>query len=189
MELCETDLEMELGLDYDLIDIAKPVLRPESEILEYIKQVALGIQHLHENNIIHRDVKPANLLLLDGNVKLGDFGFSTKYDPTEVTHRIGTPLYWAPEQIKEEQYSFSVDVWALGITAYLMLHGRYPFDATKLLPYYDRFKLLSEKILEDEPKIKTTLSADTQDLLKRMLDKNKDTRITIQNVTTHPAFN
>jgi NIMA (never in mitosis gene a)-related kinase len=80
-----------------------------------------GVKYLHEKNIIHRDLKLENIFLTACNkLKIGDLGMAKiiSQDNLLISTRVGTPIYFAPEMIKNQLYSFSVDVWALGCVFY-----------------------------------------------------------------------
>ena len=91
--------------------------------------MAMALGHLHEKNVIYRDLKLENVLLgTDGYINLIDFGICRKLQGTEVakTH-CGTPEYFAPEMIKQDGHGFALDWWTLGIATYEMLVGFTPF--------------------------------------------------------------
>mmetsp|Transcript_67573 Transcript_67573/g.98813 ORF Transcript_67573/g.98813 Transcript_67573/m.98813 type:complete len:363 (-) Transcript_67573:80-1168(-) len=93
----------------------------------YAAQVILGLAHLHSYRIVYRDLKPENLMLdRSGNCKITDFGFAKVVQDRTWT-MLGTPEYVAPEIIRSEGYSFSVDWWAMGILLYELLVGWPPF--------------------------------------------------------------
>ena len=109
----------------------------ESQAAHVIKQVLLALNFMHKKNIMHRDLKPENLLCEENAddvnndeiyVKLTDFGFATKYDPNnKQTLSLGSPMYMAPELVKEEPYDYKVDCWATGVITYILLTGAPPF--------------------------------------------------------------
>lgn len=90
--------------------------------------MAEGLAYLHAKNVIHRDIKPENLMIgLNGEIKIGDFGWSV-YSPEERQSTLcGTPSYISPEMILGKTHGKAVDVWALGVLAYEMVTGDEPF--------------------------------------------------------------
>jgi serine/threonine protein kinase len=104
--------------------------------IDLIRQICMAIEFLHENGVMHRDIKPENILLTMGDsVKISDFGWARIiHSPSEELRRTlcGTPLYLAPERIRQSQYSKSVDLWAIGILTYELLTGKIPFTIESL---------------------------------------------------------
>lgn len=101
---------------------------------------------MHQKNIIHRDVKPANFLIHNGVVKIADFGFARVVDSVDesaVLTFLGSPLYMAPQVLAKEKFSSKCDVWSLGVTIYEILYGMTPFTAKNP-------KQLLERILNDK---------------------------------------
>jgi eukaryotic-like serine/threonine-protein kinase len=148
MELCE-------GID--LLDVltATPVLPPD--VAAYVALgAAQGLSHIHAREILHRDVKPANLLLTrHGEIKLIDFG--TAWDPMNPRdlrgeeRGLGTPSYMSPEQARGEPLDFRSDQFALGAVLYQMLAGRKPFVARSGARPVDDPRCILEQVVHNEP--------------------------------------
>ncbi|HEX5135706.1 MAG TPA: serine/threonine-protein kinase, partial [Planctomycetota bacterium] len=110
---------------------------PEAEALGIVRQVAAGLAHAHAHGVVHRDVKPGNIMLTpDGTAKLGDFGLARGQGPSDLTLEhasIGTPQYVAPEQMRRgSDATARSDLFSLGATLYHMVTGRAPFDGETL---------------------------------------------------------
>ena len=92
--------------------------------------IVLGLEYLHNKDIVHQDLKPDNLLVFeDGYIKICDFGCSRDLSALgKYETKGGTPLYFAPEIILREDSEKSVDLWALGVTAYLLVTFEFPFE-------------------------------------------------------------
>lgn len=100
---------------------------PVETAARLVHEVALGLAHTHDRRVIHRDVKPANVFLdADGHAKLGDFGTGT-FQADDVSERVGTAFYMAPEIFEGLATSVRSDVYSLGVLAYEVLAGERPF--------------------------------------------------------------
>ncbi|KAJ3388357.1 serine/threonine protein kinase [Lobulomyces angularis] len=154
----------------------------ELEIKPIAKGLVEGLSYIHSKCIIHRDMKLQNILLgLDGEVKIADFGFSKKVEEVNglTTKSIkGTPIYMAPELVKEEEYDHLVDIWALGIILFELYTGHPPFNTTNI------FSLVS-LILNDSIVWPAHISTEFQDLLQGLLQKKKENRLDWPDLALH----
>jgi serine/threonine protein kinase len=103
---------------------------PEKHLNLYLKQLLKGVEYLHWNGIIHRDIKPDNILTHEGNIKLSDFGTSRECAAGrfETCTPTGTPAFLAPECINSDLYSTHSDIWAVGCTALNLFTGTHPWS-------------------------------------------------------------
>jgi serine/threonine protein kinase len=106
------------------------------EAVEIVAQACRGLDYAHRNGVVHRDVKPGNLLVTDdGVVKLADFGIAKATEQSSITQVgsvLGTAAYLAPEQARGEESGARSDLYSLGVVAYQLLSGRLPYEATSL---------------------------------------------------------
>lgn len=181
-----------------------PVLNIE-QIRSIIRDTVLGLEYLHFQGIIHRDIKPANLLLDDNHrVKISDFGVShlSKIDEEtgealtendlDLSKTAGSPAFFAPELCqtstdeKRPIITKAIDVWALGITLYCLLFGRTPFPETGV--EFQLFNMICTKPIEIPPPEfdEADVDEEVRDLLKRLLIKDPEARITLEEVKHHP---
>lgn len=120
----------------------------KEEAVEIMKQLVSAVNHAHENNIIHRDIKPQNVLVKDdGTIKITDFGIALAHDAVSLTQSdsiLGSAHYIAPETTKGEQPTVQVDLYALGIVFYELLTGSVPFSGDN--PVQIAMKHLREEI-------------------------------------------
>jgi eukaryotic-like serine/threonine-protein kinase len=125
-------IAMEFLLGRELRDILneKPLL-PLAQVLDIVGQVAQGLAYAHEHGIIHRDVKPSNIMIVqDGHVKITDFGIARMASAavrTQTGMVLGSPKYMSPEQVMGKLTDQRSDIFSLGIMLYEMLTGRAPF--------------------------------------------------------------
>jgi len=109
---------------------------PPDEVLDVVGQACRGLEHAHRHGVVHRDVKPGNLLRSsDGVVKLADFGIAKATEQSSITQVgsvLGTAAYLAPEQARGEEAGPPADLYALGVVTYQLLSGRLPYEASSL---------------------------------------------------------
>lgn len=153
----------------------------EFQIKQYFKQLVDAIKFLNNHNIIHRDIKPKNILLSGSTIKLCDFGFANKKEKIEKTPICGSPLYMAPEIMLKKLYTEAVDVWALGLILFEMIFGFHPFNKCKDMRELKETILISIKL-----PIKKEISQDCFDLLLMMLEIDPVKRIAISEIIKSP---
>jgi len=126
------------------------------EAVSIVEQACEGLDYAHRHGVVHRDVKPGNLLRArEGEVKLADFGIAKATEQSSITQVgsvLGTAAYLAPEQARGEEAGASADLYALGVVTYQLLSGRLPYEATSLTE-------LALKQQQEEPPTLDTLVA------------------------------
>ncbi|CAK7337960.1 unnamed protein product [Dovyalis caffra] len=156
---------------------------PESLVAVYIAQVLEGLVYLHEQGVIHRDIKGANILTTkEGLVKLADFGVATKLTEADInTHSVvGTPYWMAPEVIEMSGVCAASDIWSVGCTVIELL--------TCVPPYYDLQPMpaLFRIVQDDNPPIPDSLSPDITDFLRQCFKKDATQRPDAKALLSHP---
>jgi serine/threonine-protein kinase len=161
-------------------DLSKGKVFSEKEALDIIIQVAKALAHAHSQGLIHRDVKPKNIMIhKDGMVKLADMGLAREASDIKAAKHeqgktFGTPYYIAPEQIRGDiDIDGRADIYSLGGTLYHMVTGRVPFEATS--PSDVMKKHLHEPLIPPDH-INTALSAGISEVIEVMMAKNRDDR-------------
>ncbi|XP_069095554.1 STE20-like serine/threonine-protein kinase isoform X1 [Pleurodeles waltl] len=175
------------AVDAVMLELERPLTEPQIRVV--CKQTLEALVYLHENKIIHRDLKAGNILFtIDGDVKLADFGVSAKNTRT-VQRRdsfIGTPYWMAPEVVmcetsKDRPYDYKADVWSLGVTLIEMAQIEPPHH--ELNP----MRVLLKIAKSDPPTLAqpSRWSNDFNDFLKKCLEKNLDVRWTAAQLLQH----
>lgn len=148
-----------------------PLTLPEAQSV--LTQIAAALTAVHGAGIVHRDVKPSNIMLLpDGSAKLLDFGVARHADDTAITSGglvVGSPAYLSPEQVRGGAGTAASDVWALGVLLYEMLAGHAPFQATDVAA-------VMYQVIHEPPRPLPGLPPGLSKVLKRALEKAPERR-------------
>ena len=141
---------------------------PPDRVLSIVKQVASALDYAHARGVIHRDVKPDNIALLeDGIVKLTDFGIARLANDlvrTQAGIMVGSPAYMSPEQIVGDEVDGRSDVFSLGVTTYELLTGSKPFEASTITA-------VMHKIIYEQPAPAEALSPAVERVLRKAMEK------------------
>jgi eukaryotic-like serine/threonine-protein kinase len=141
---------------------------PVAEAVAIAGQIAAGLARAHERGIVHRDVKPANVMVAPGDgVKVVDFGIARLADQSRLTRAgaaVGTAGYMSPEQLHGDTVDARSDVWSLGVVIYEMVTGQTPFDS-------DSENEMIRAILKREPAPMATLRPGVPALLERLVER------------------
>ncbi|KAI8952375.1 kinase-like domain-containing protein [Xylaria longipes] len=180
LEMCKKGVVMKIDLDQKARPYSSELCRT------WFRDLILGIEYLHAQGIIHRDIKPDNLLLTEDDVlKIVDFGVSEMFEKSNemMTNKsAGSPAFLPPElcQAKHgEVPGKAADIWSMGITLYCLKYGELPFNGNSVLDMY-------EAIREQPVSLPDGEDPDFVDLITRILDKNNSTRITLPEIRNHP---
>jgi tetratricopeptide (TPR) repeat protein/predicted Ser/Thr protein kinase len=154
-----------------------------SSVVRYARQIAGALEHAHARGVIHRDLKPLNIVITpDGDAKILDFGLAKRTDPNDVTRKslqaatattvglAGTMPYMSPEQLEGGDASARSDIWALGIVMYEMAAGVKPFSGDNL------YRLCTGIINEPIPALPETVPLGLVAVIRRCLEKEPSRR-------------
>ena len=156
---------------------------PEDLVWSYFIQVCMGIRELHRRNIIHRDIKAANILRTSPIiVKVGDLGIAKLLKGAMARTQIGTPHYMPPEVWKSRPYSFSSDVWSLGCLLYELVTLRVPFEARSLAEL--RFKVIRGKYNS----VPRGYSKELSKMIEMLLKVDAKNRPSLEQILSHPII-
>jgi len=156
---------------------------PLTSVRRYLRDIVGGLGFLHLHNIVHRDMKPHNVLLqIEGQCKLADFGASAELSELNATNCgvIGTPLYMAPEACRGEVCKAS-DVWGLGIIICQMFAGSVPYTFTDQDPFNSSvFLYRLGRTVDYRPQIPDVLPIEARELTAKCLQKDPEHRPTAE---------
>eukprot|EP00358_Blepharisma_japonicum_P003327 CAMPEP_0202953968 /NCGR_PEP_ID=MMETSP1395-20130829/49551_1 /ASSEMBLY_ACC=CAM_ASM_000871 /TAXON_ID=5961 /ORGANISM="Blepharisma japonicum, Strain Stock R1072" /LENGTH=299 /DNA_ID=CAMNT_0049668889 /DNA_START=127 /DNA_END=1023 /DNA_ORIENTATION=+ len=176
MEYCsEGDLE-------NLLEVRGAINEHEARF--YLAEIILALEYLHDNNILYRDLKPANVLLdSKGHIKLADFGIAKENvtKPETSATLVGSPIYMPPEVLKHQAVGKPSDLYSLGVMMYELLVGSPPY-------YSDDIEELFHTIKTGKLEIPDILSLEARDLIKKLMEKDPRKRLSIRDIKLHPFF-
>ncbi|KAM9674789.1 serine/threonine-protein kinase Nek5 isoform 2-T2 [Dama dama] len=160
------------------------VLFSEDQILNWFVQISLGLKHIHDRKVLHRDIKTQNIFLSKNGMvaKLGDFGIARVLNNTMELARtcVGTPYYLSPEICQNKPYNNKTDIWSLGCVLYELCTLRHPFEANNL-------QQLVLKICQAHvPPISSRFSHDLQFLISQLFEVSPRDRPSINSILKRP---
>ncbi|KAK6952967.1 hypothetical protein Daesc_005264 [Daldinia eschscholtzii] len=177
LEMCKKGVVMKVGLE----EQATPY--DDEQCRLWFRDLILGIEYLHAQGIIHRDIKPDNLLLTDDDVlKIVDFGVSEMFEKPDhmmTSKSAGSPAFLPPELCQARHGDVSgkaADIWSMGVTLYCLKYGRLPFIRDNVLDMYDAIRTEEIQIPIDNE------DPNFVDLISKILDKNNETRLNLREI-------
>ncbi|KAI4865290.1 Pkinase-domain-containing protein [Hypoxylon rubiginosum] len=181
LEMCKKGVVMKVGLD----EQADPY---EDERCRYwFRDLILGIEYLHAQGVVHRDIKPDNLLLTEDDVlKIVDFGVSEMFEKPDnmmTSKAAGSPAFLPPELCQARHGDVpgkAADVWSMGVSLYCLRYGRLPFKRDNILDMYEAIRTEELQIPRDNE------DENLVDLITKILDKNNETRLSLRDIRNHP---
>ncbi|KAI9813876.1 MAG: hypothetical protein M1826_002363 [Phylliscum demangeonii] len=154
---------------------------PENLVGLYMSQVLNGLLYLHDQGVIHRDIKGANILTTkEGLVKLADFGVATRASGLHESSVVGTPYWMAPEVIELSGATTASDIWSLGCTVIELLEGKPPYHTLQPMPALFRI------VNDDHPPLPEGASPAVRDFLMQCFQKDPNLRVSARKLLKHP---
>ncbi|CAG8359351.1 unnamed protein product [Penicillium salamii] len=154
---------------------------PENLVGLYMSQVLHGLLYLHEQGVIHRDIKGANILTTkEGLVKLADFGVASRTTGLSESSVVGTPYWMAPEVIELSGATTASDIWSLGCTVIELLEGKPPYHSMQPMPALFRI------VNDDHPPFSQGASPAVKDFLMQCFQKDPNLRVSARKLLKHP---
>jgi len=188
-EIIETPRQLYLIMEYapggELFDyIVEHGRAEERDACRFLHQILAGVERVHQTNVVHRDMKPENLLLDEREcIKIVDFGLSNTFQDGQLLQTAcGSPCYAAPEMIAGNQYfPPMVDVWSCGVILFALVCGFLPFEDQNHSELY-------KKILNAEYEVPNFISKEVSELIAGMLTTDPEKRMTLQDIRKHPWY-
>jgi serine/threonine protein kinase len=190
------DVGEDKGLHYLVLELlrGKDVLKhieasdgirlPVDEALDYTRQAASGLAAAHRKNLIHRDIKPQNLVIEpDGTIKIVDFGLAAEAEGAFAGGRLGTPHYMSPEVCRGEMAGTAADIYALGVTLYHMLVGHAPYAGRKTTEEIVQGHLSGSRLQPEA--IRADIPKPVGDLVRRMTRMDASARPSAKDVVQY----
>ncbi|KDN49612.1 hypothetical protein K437DRAFT_255295 [Tilletiaria anomala UBC 951] len=154
---------------------------PEGLVGVYVSQVLEGLCYLHDQGVIHRDIKGANILTnKDGSVKLADFGVATKTGAMNDYAVVGSPYWMAPEVIDQSGATTASDIWSVGCVVIELLEGKPPYSELEPMPALFRI------VQDDFPPLPESASPVVKDFLMHCFQKDANLRVSAKKLLRHP---
>ncbi|OAA56653.1 calcium calmodulin-dependent protein kinase [Niveomyces insectorum RCEF 264] len=179
LEMCKKGVVMD-------VDLGKTATPYDAETCRcWFRDLILGIEYLHAQNIIHRDIKPDNLLLTEDDVlKIGDFGVSEIFEKSEgmrTSKTAGSPAFLPPELCVSHHGDVSgaaCDIWSMGVTLYCLRYGRIPFEHPSIFEIFEAINHAEVQLPDHEDE-------DFADLMHKLLEKDPNKRIIMAEIREH----
>lgn len=183
---------MELVLGGDLFDrVSERGRYSEDDARQVMRSILSAVSYLHSKDIVHRDVKPENILLVskssDTEVKITDFGLAKKANQEGLKTFCGTPQYFAPEVLKRRntvfgagRYGSAADMWSIGVTLYILLSGTYPFSEQ------DLYSQLAQAQYSFRGQEWEGVSDTAKDLISGLMELRPEKRMRAEAALKHP---
>ncbi|XP_070037472.1 mitogen-activated protein kinase kinase kinase 1-like isoform X2 [Nicotiana tomentosiformis] len=175
---------LELVTQGSLLSLYQKYHLRDSQVSVYTRQILHGLKYLHDRNVVHRDIKCANILVdANGSVKLADFGLAKATKLNDAKSCKGTALWMAPEVVnrKNQGYGQAADIWSLGCTVLEMLTRQFPYSHLE-----NQMQALFRIGKGEPPPVPNTLSIDARNFINQCLQVDPSARPTASQLLEHP---